>query len=209
MDKKNENKKIDLLRHYNLREPVKFIQYDVFTKGFDSIVIPDKDGYSLFRGTTEELMTGAYTIRALIIPDTKKEIVIKGLKKVIEWVEREPGLLKWDREFLRGVKNMKKSNKFYNIGDITFHFNVIQFKVRYEIKELIKSRLVSKGFTLNFGEKEGDWVSGVAIIEEGKRDDFDISKELTDLKIEKKQKKNKKSEKKDPGSILKVERKEL
>lgn len=186
MDKKNENKKIDLLRHYNLKEPVKFIQYDIFTKGFDSeIVIPDKDGYSLFRGTTEELMTGGYTLRVLIIPDTKKEIVIKGLKKVIEWVEKEPKLLKWDREFLRGVKNIKKSNEFCNIGDMTFHFNVIQFKARYEIKELIKSILVSKGFTFNFGEKEGDWVSvsGVAIIGEGERDDFDISKELTDLKI--------------------------
>lgn len=198
MDKKNENKKTDLLRHYNRREPVKFIQYDIFTKGFDDeIVIPDKDGYSLFRGTTEELMTGAYTLRVLIIPNTKKEIVIKGLKKVIEWVEREPELLKWDREFLRGVKNMKKSNEFCNIGDMTFHLNVIQFKARYETKELIKSILVPKGFALNFGKKEGDWVSvsGVAIIEEGERDDFDISKELTDLEIEKTEKNKKSGEK--------------
>lgn len=90
-----EKTKEKLLEHYQEREPVKFIQYDVFTEEFDDIVIPDKDGYSLWAGRTQELMSGNYAIRVLLKPDTKKELIIKGLEKVIDWIRTQPEHLKW------------------------------------------------------------------------------------------------------------------
>lgn len=30
----------DLLKHYSEEEPTEFIQFDIFTKGFDSVIVP-------------------------------------------------------------------------------------------------------------------------------------------------------------------------
>ena len=53
----------------------------------------DSDGDFLCRGETVELMSGGPTFRVLIIPNTQKEVAIKCLRKVIDWLEREPHLL--------------------------------------------------------------------------------------------------------------------
>lgn len=88
--------KEELLEHYaEKKSPTKFIQWDVFTEDFDDVVIPDEDGYSIWNSRTQELMTGIYTIRVLIRPDIEKEIAIKGLKKIIESIEKSPKFLQW------------------------------------------------------------------------------------------------------------------
>lgn len=92
---KGEKTKEELLKHYSERDPVKFIQYDVFTEGFDDMVIPDEDGDSIWSSQTQELMTGLYTIRVLIRPDIAKEVAIRGLEKTIERIKRRPELLQW------------------------------------------------------------------------------------------------------------------
>lgn len=83
----------ELLEHYSEKVPKEFLQFDIFTEGWDSVIVPNEDGVSIFQTETTELMTGRATIRILIIPGAKKEVVVNGLKSVTMWIEKNPDLL--------------------------------------------------------------------------------------------------------------------
>jgi len=87
--------KIDKLLHYSERSLTEFNQFDVFTEvePGDPIVKPDKDGDSVFGGSTKELMTGAPTVRVLILPGASPEAIKGALKKITSWIEKEPRIL--------------------------------------------------------------------------------------------------------------------
>jgi len=94
MESKKQSKN-EKLKHYSTREPFEFIQFDCFqdVEAGDGVVRPDEDRDCLFCGRTTELMSGVTAIRVLLHPDMKPEDVARGLRKIIEWIQREPELL--------------------------------------------------------------------------------------------------------------------
>jgi len=81
--------KEDLLKHYSEREPKRFIQYDFMT-GWeeDDFIRLDCDGDYLSRGETFELMQCA-DVRVLISDNVRIEDVLRGIKKLHEWITEE------------------------------------------------------------------------------------------------------------------------
>jgi len=78
-----------LLEHYSKGDVVDLYQYDAFTdpKCFDSVVAPSKkDGIAYFRLFTSELMYPMWNVRVFIKPGTKKEMVVKALKGILDWI---------------------------------------------------------------------------------------------------------------------------
>jgi hypothetical protein len=93
----------ELLAKYAKRPVTKFIQYDGFLGEPGSGGMPigtfDEDGDWLSGGRTEELMSGGPAVRVLVLPDAKAEDVIRILRKVSEWIQRE-GVLNFRQEGL-------------------------------------------------------------------------------------------------------------
>jgi len=87
--------KVNKLLDYCEKDPRKFIQYDAFVnvEHGDDVVKPDKNGDSLFNSNTIELMTGNIGVRVLIVPGTTREITLRVLRKIADWIEREPETL--------------------------------------------------------------------------------------------------------------------
>ena len=86
--------KKDKLLHYTERDAKEFFQFDAFTAigDGDDIIRPDDDGDCLCSGTTTELMFGA-DVRVLVAPDTSKIEAIRVLKKIKEWIDKDPSAL--------------------------------------------------------------------------------------------------------------------
>ncbi len=82
------------LAHYLEREPVLFHQIDGFNP--PSCPVPDTyddDGDELFCGHTYELMSGGPAVRVLITDGTDREVAVRLLRKMVDWLEREPDLV--------------------------------------------------------------------------------------------------------------------
>ena len=79
--------KEELLEHYKQREPHRFIQYDGFIAWFEDDHA-DSDGDTVWCRETVELMQGS-TVRLLIDPDAAKDVVIRVLRKLCGWIERD------------------------------------------------------------------------------------------------------------------------
>lgn len=85
--------KDDLLKHYSEREPTRFVQFDVFVRAEgDDLIHPDKDGDWLSCGVTHELMTPIERVRVLVTNGVTQEEAVRALKKVTEWIEKDPSL---------------------------------------------------------------------------------------------------------------------
>jgi len=81
--------KKELLEHYSKGEIVDLFQFDAFTdpKCFDGIVMPSKkDGIAYMNTLTSELMGPIWNVRVFIKPGTKKEVAIKALKGIADWI---------------------------------------------------------------------------------------------------------------------------
>ena len=87
MKEKTKEELLDEAREKPVR---KFIQYDIFfdVGSFDPIVRPDKDGDSVFRGRTFEL-NRSNTLRVFVPENSHPDDVVRGLNKVIDWIERD------------------------------------------------------------------------------------------------------------------------
>ncbi len=94
--------KVEKLLHYCDRDPKKFIQCDAWVnvEHGDDIVTPDEDGDWLCSGSTIELMTGATSVRVLIALDTQKDAVLRALRKIIDWIERRPDIMKLENDMV-------------------------------------------------------------------------------------------------------------
>jgi len=75
----------------------KFKQIDVFEDfgGDDDFMIPDKDGDCIFFGQEYELRN-TNCLRVLIPSGATKEYAIRGLKKAIEAVRKNPDICSWN-----------------------------------------------------------------------------------------------------------------
>jgi len=75
----------------------KFKQIDVFQNfgGDDDFMMPDKDGDCIFSGQTYELNI-SHCLRVLIPSGATKEDAIRGLKKAIETVKKNPDVCSWN-----------------------------------------------------------------------------------------------------------------
>ena len=80
-----------LLEHYSKNEITDFTQFDAFTdpKCFDSVVMPSKDGIAYMNTLTSELMYPVWSVRVFVKPGTKKEIVLKALRGIAGWIEKD------------------------------------------------------------------------------------------------------------------------
>ncbi len=95
-----------LLAKYESREPREFIQVDGWHSGKShrhwtgyNWISTDDDGHSKVRSHTVELMHGAH-VRVLIQPDTSATETAALLRKIADWIEREPRMLvnRWELE---------------------------------------------------------------------------------------------------------------
>jgi len=83
-DKKHELKRIST-------KPVQtFIQYDCFINldHEDDVMRRDDDGDSLWKSVTQEFRNSD-CLRVQLLPNTKKEDAIRGLRKIIEWIKKD------------------------------------------------------------------------------------------------------------------------
>ena len=71
-----------------------FRQFDVFQRveGGDSIVVPDQDGDSLFSSGPDYELNRTNELRVMVPENRTAEEVIRGLKKVIAWIEEYPSM---------------------------------------------------------------------------------------------------------------------
>jgi len=110
--------KKELLEHYNSeREIREYYQFDAFLGPGDSVLVPCKDGISYTALFSSELM-GGFTLRALIRPGTKKEIAVKALRGIADWIEKS-----FKNENL-GIELIKEAKEAYNKGHIVGQFSV-------------------------------------------------------------------------------------
>ena len=78
------------LEHYAHRKLSDFFQFDVFLDvPEDSVVRPDENGMCLYRRETQELMTGAYGVRVLVIRKKvqRRADVVRAIRKIADWIE--------------------------------------------------------------------------------------------------------------------------
>ena len=83
-----------ILAHYSTRTPQKFLQFDGFMliadKLDDDLMRPDADGDTVYgQIETWELMTGLPRVRVLIKPGTHRTDVLRLLRKISDWIERD------------------------------------------------------------------------------------------------------------------------
>ena len=125
---RNEASKQELLQHYSTKVPSDFIQYDGHCDlpPDGQVIEVDQDGHSFSSRHTQELMTGA-TVRILIRLRTPKEVTLKMLDKMRQWIAEDPYYEKinsFDEQqrskqelvkelFKRGV-TIEEVNRFYN-----------------------------------------------------------------------------------------------
>lgn len=101
--------KKELLEHYNEGEITDFFQYDAFTnpKCFDSVVMPSKDGIAYMKTVSSELFDPMWSVRLFIKPGTKKDVVVKALRGITDWIEAYEGNDCFDSKYIppkeRGV----------------------------------------------------------------------------------------------------------
>ena len=94
--------KQELLDHYAGygHEPKAFYQFDVHYVGVnsrDDIMRPDEDGDWLSCGPRYELMHGC-AVRVLVEPQRTPTELLRGLRKVVEWLERlEKNPREWEK----------------------------------------------------------------------------------------------------------------
>jgi hypothetical protein len=86
---KDDDRRLELLKHYNDKPVSSFTQYDGFAhiSKDDYFMDPDADGDCLSSKITQELMTGNTTVRVLIAKGTKKDDVIRLLGKLLDFVK--------------------------------------------------------------------------------------------------------------------------
>ncbi|MBA7686578.1 hypothetical protein ES703_95028 [subsurface metagenome] len=77
-----------LLEHYSEGEISEFTQFDAFPGPGDSVLVPCKDGISYTYSISSELMSPCFVIRVLVTPGTKKEIAVKALRGIADWIEK-------------------------------------------------------------------------------------------------------------------------
>jgi len=110
--------KKELLEHYNSeREIREYYQFDAFLGPGDSVLVPCKDGIAYTVIFSSELM-GGFTLRALIRPGTKKEIAVKALRGIADWIEKS-----FKNKDL-GIKLIREAKKEYISGCIVGSFSV-------------------------------------------------------------------------------------
>lgn len=82
--------KEELLKHYSKGEITDFVQFDAFTdpECFDSMVAPSKDGYCYMLSLASEFFYPVWSVRVFVKPRTKKEIVVKALRGIADWIEK-------------------------------------------------------------------------------------------------------------------------
>jgi hypothetical protein len=97
-----------LLEHYIECDPQAFIQYD----GFNPPTMPvepenaDADGDEIWATTTNELHKSGVTVRVFVQPGAPSDAAARMLRKIADWIEREPDLLAGeDRDPRRGVRS--------------------------------------------------------------------------------------------------------
>ncbi len=104
-----------LLAEYESREPREFIQVDGWHRGNshrhwtgNQWISTDDDGHSMVRSHTVELMHGAH-VRVLIQPDTSATETAALLRKIADWIEREPRMLmdRWELERIEYERQME------------------------------------------------------------------------------------------------------
>jgi hypothetical protein len=80
------------LEHYaRLDAPNRFVQLDGFAaREPDCVMRPDADGDCLFSGRTEELFGGGWDVRVLMSEGVTPEAAVRLLRKLADWVERDP-----------------------------------------------------------------------------------------------------------------------
>ena len=94
-----QKRKEEKLQHYSGKPLTEFIQFDVFTdQEKDAVMNPDEDKECCFKSMTEELMTGYYAVRILIKPGTSKKVALRALRKISNWIEKDPGLLQREKD---------------------------------------------------------------------------------------------------------------
>lgn len=110
-----EKEKKRKLMHYLDSDPIRFIQYDIYTdaEAYPKMH-PDKDGDALSQEKTVELMPSAPNVRVLILPNTGKKAVLRSLRKVAAWIKREPELLEWLPEPNAELLEQKLAHKVRN-----------------------------------------------------------------------------------------------
>jgi hypothetical protein len=84
----------DVLEKYIRRGLHPYNQFDGFTDVIgDSVMKPDVDKDTVFHTQTWDAMGTSPTVRVLIPPNECAVKVLRVLKKVSEWIEREPDIL--------------------------------------------------------------------------------------------------------------------
>lgn len=88
--KAKEQIKADKLKHYENRDPNLFVQVDAFVDcGPDPVVNPGNKDIGVMGGTTWELMTGVSEVRVLVRGDVSERDAYRGLKKIMDAVEKK------------------------------------------------------------------------------------------------------------------------
>lgn len=98
-----DNEKQKLLAKYAKRNVNIFYQVDFWTgvEPGDCIMVPDREGDCLTAiKPSRELMDGS-VVRVLIRQNTSQADAVRGLKKILQWVERDPDLVEVEN-FLPG-----------------------------------------------------------------------------------------------------------
>ena len=80
--------------HYTKRDPKSILQLEGFhvTQGGDDVLRPDEDGDCLHAGPPVVLIHGV-TVRVRIPEDAALKDAIRQLKKLADWLERNPDLM--------------------------------------------------------------------------------------------------------------------
>lgn len=78
---------------------------------FDSVVMPSKDGIAYMSLISTELMNSPFAVRVLIKPGTKKEIILKALIGIMDWISRSHS----DKSFKSQLTKEIKKEDFHNI----------------------------------------------------------------------------------------------
>ena len=88
---RNNMSKDELIEHYSKKAPNDFIQYDGHCDlpPDGHFIDVDQDGYLFSSRHTQELMEGA-TVRILIRLKTPKEVALKMLDKMRQWITEDP-----------------------------------------------------------------------------------------------------------------------
>tara|TARA_B100001964_G_C14120431_1_gene548058 strand:- start:303 stop:734 length:432 start_codon:yes stop_codon:yes gene_type:complete len=82
--------KAELLAKYPSEDPEPFIQLDgSFGCNGCNSRHPDKDGYCLTSGSTDELLSNPPDVRVIIKPAVDKKTVVALLSKITSWVKKD------------------------------------------------------------------------------------------------------------------------